>query len=146
MRKRPEAVLTTHPGVGPVTALAMVLTVGPAERFGGCKDVGSYFGLIPREDSSGGKQRLGGISKQGAVLCAFCWCRGDSRRFVAMRSCNGFIAVWRAKKIGRCQSDGGTQVGHAVVPDVETQKTHAELVRMRVSPSHSGVSRNRSLE
>ena len=38
VRKRPEAVrLTTHPGVGPVTALAMVLTVGPAERFGGAR-------------------------------------------------------------------------------------------------------------
>ena len=69
---RPEArLLMTHPGVGPVTALAMVLTLGPAERFGSAKQVGSYFGLIPSEESSGGKQRLGRISKQGSSFLRF---------------------------------------------------------------------------
>ena len=58
--------LMTHPGVGPVTALAFVLTLGPAERFRRGKQVASYFGLIPSEHSSGGKQRLGHISKQGS--------------------------------------------------------------------------------
>ncbi|HEX8810902.1 MAG TPA: IS110 family transposase [Terracidiphilus sp.] len=71
-RQRPEAVrLMTHPGVGPVTALAMVLTLGPAERFASAKQVGSYLGLIPSEESSGGKQRLGGISKQGSSFLRF---------------------------------------------------------------------------
>ena len=71
-RARPEAVkLMTHPGVGPVTSLAMVLTLGPAERFGSAKQVGSYFGLIPSEDSSGGRQRLGQISKQGNSFLRF---------------------------------------------------------------------------
>ena len=71
-RQRPEAVrLMTHPGVGPVTALAMVLTLGPAERFESAKQVGSYFGLIPSEESSGGKQRLGRISKQGSSFLRF---------------------------------------------------------------------------
>jgi transposase len=69
--QRPEAVrLMTHPGVGPVTALAMVLTLGPAERFASGKQVGSYFGLIPSEASSGGKQRLGRI-KQGSSFLRF---------------------------------------------------------------------------
>ena len=57
--------LRTHPGVGPVTSLAFVLTLGPVERFARSKQVVSYLGLNPREHSSGGKQRLGGISKQG---------------------------------------------------------------------------------
>ncbi len=71
-RQRPEAVrLMTHPGVGAVTALAMVLTLGPVERFESAKQVGSYFGLIPSEDSSGGKQRLGKISKQGSSFLRF---------------------------------------------------------------------------
>jgi transposase len=70
--QRPEAVrLMTHPGVGPVTALAMVLTLGPAERFESAKKVGSYFGLIPSEESSGEKQRLGRISKQGSSFLRF---------------------------------------------------------------------------
>jgi transposase len=57
--------LMTHPGVGPVTSLAFVLTLGPVERFARSKQVVSYLGLNPREHSSGGRQRLGSISKQG---------------------------------------------------------------------------------
>jgi len=57
--------LMTQPGVGPVTALAFVLTLGPVERFRNSRQVVSYLGLNPREYSSGGRQRLGGISKQG---------------------------------------------------------------------------------
>jgi transposase len=57
--------LRTHPGVGPVTSLAFVLTLGPTERFARSRQVVSYLGLNPREHSSGGKQRLGAISKQG---------------------------------------------------------------------------------
>jgi transposase len=57
--------LMTQPGVGPITSLAFVLTMGDVTRFRRGKQVASYLGLIPREYSSGGKQRLGGISKQG---------------------------------------------------------------------------------
>src|SRR5258708_2972391 len=57
--------LMTHPGVGPVTSLAFVLTIGPVGRFERSKQVVSYLGLNPREHSSGGRQRLGAISKQG---------------------------------------------------------------------------------
>lgn len=58
--------LMSHPGVGPVTSLGFVLTIGPVERFPGSKQVSSYLGLIPREASSGARrQRLGHISKQG---------------------------------------------------------------------------------
>jgi transposase len=69
---RPETHrLMTHPGVGPVTALAFVLVIGTPERFRCGKQVGSYLGLIPCEDSSGGRQRLGHISKQGNSLLRF---------------------------------------------------------------------------
>ena len=57
--------LRTQPGVGPITALAFAVTLGDASRFQRGKQVASYLGLIPREHSSGGKQRLGAISKQG---------------------------------------------------------------------------------
>jgi transposase len=57
--------LMTQPGVGPVTSLAYVLTMGDVSRFPRGKQVASYLGLIPREYSSGGHQRLGSISKQG---------------------------------------------------------------------------------
>jgi len=64
-RHAAAVLLQTHPGVGPVTSLAFVLTLGPVERFARSKQVVSYLGLNPREHSSGGKQRLGAISKQG---------------------------------------------------------------------------------
>lgn len=59
------ALLQTQPGIGPITALAFVLTIGPVERFARSKQVASYLGLIPAEHSSGGRQKLLGISKQG---------------------------------------------------------------------------------
>lgn len=63
--------LMTHPGVGAITSLAFVLILGNPERFRCGKQVGSYLGLIPAEDSSGGRQRLGHISKQGNTLLRF---------------------------------------------------------------------------
>jgi transposase len=57
--------LMTQPGVGPITSMAFVLTMGDVQRFPRGKQVASYLGLIPREYSWGGKQRLGSISKQG---------------------------------------------------------------------------------
>jgi transposase len=71
-RKQPEALrLMTHPGVGPLTALAYVLIIGTPSRFARGKQIGNYVGMIPSEDSSGGKQRLGHISKQGNPLLRF---------------------------------------------------------------------------
>ena len=67
--RRAEAVrLMQQKGVGPVTALAFVLTLGPVERFSNSRKVVSYLGLNPSEHSSGGRQRLGHISKQGNAL------------------------------------------------------------------------------
>jgi len=64
--EHPQAqLLMTQPGVGPNTALAFVLTMGDVGRFPRGKQVASYLGLIPREESSGGRQKLGAISKQG---------------------------------------------------------------------------------
>jgi len=65
----PEAcLLMTHPGVGPIVSLAYVLTIGDWKRFPRGKQVGSYLGLIPTEESSGNMRRLGQVSKQGSVL------------------------------------------------------------------------------
>jgi transposase len=63
--------LMTHPGVGPITALAFVLVLGSAERFDNGKQVASYLGLIPCEDSSADHWRFGHISKQGNKLLRF---------------------------------------------------------------------------
>jgi transposase len=71
-KKWPEVLrLMTHPGVGPLTALAFVLIIGTPQRFCRGKQIGSYVGLIPEEDSSAGHQRLGHITKQGSSLLRF---------------------------------------------------------------------------
>ena len=143
VRKRPEAMrLRTHPGVGPVTALAMVLTLGPAERFASGKEVGSYFGLIPREDSSGGKQRLGKISKQGSSFLRFLLVEAGPtaarydpqlKRFyrrLAMRKHRGVAKVAVARKLAT-----------RLYLMLREQWTYPQLCQavMQVSPSHSVV-------
>jgi transposase len=140
-RQRLEAVrLMTHPGVGPVTALAMVLTLGPAERFGSAKQVGSYFGLIPSEESSGGKQRLGRISKQGSSFLRFLLVEAGQtaarydpqlKRFykrLAMRKNRSLAKVAVARKLA-------TRLYLMLREDW----TYAQLSQavMQVSPSHS---------
>jgi transposase len=66
VEKYPEARrLMTHPGVGPLTALAFVLIIATTNRFQCGKQVGCYLGLVPLEESSGDRRRLGHITKQG---------------------------------------------------------------------------------
>src|SRR5437867_185 len=57
-RDKMALLLQTQPGVGAITALAYVLTLGDVSRFPRGKQVASYLGLIPREHSSGGRQKL----------------------------------------------------------------------------------------
>jgi len=70
--------LMTHPGVGPITALATDVFLGDPKRFADGKTLASYVGIIPREYSSGGRQRLGGLSKQGHPLLRFLWCEAGA--------------------------------------------------------------------
>ena len=72
VEKYPEARrLMTHPGVGALTALAFMLIVGEAGRFRCGKQIASYLGLVPLEESSGNRRRLGHITKQGNSLLRF---------------------------------------------------------------------------
>ena len=64
-RREDAVLLMTHPGIGPVTSLAFVLAIGPISRFASSRKIVSYLGLNPSEESSGGRRRLGAISKQG---------------------------------------------------------------------------------
>jgi len=57
--------LATIPGVGPVTATALAATVPDASAFSSGRQFAAWLGLVPRQHSTGGKPRLGGISKRG---------------------------------------------------------------------------------
>ena len=89
--KFPEArCLMTHPGVGPLTALAFVLIIGRVDRFQCGKQIASYLGLVPLEDSSGNRRRLGHITKQGSSMLRFLMVEAAQ---VTARS----IPQWRSK-------------------------------------------------
>jgi transposase len=57
--------LASIPGVGPITASAIVASVADAHQFKSARHFAAWLGLTPRSHSTGGKERLGGISKQG---------------------------------------------------------------------------------
>jgi transposase len=57
--------LETIPGIGPITASALAVTIPDASLFRSGRHLAAWLGLVPRQNSSGGKERLGGISKQG---------------------------------------------------------------------------------
>ena len=57
--------LTTIPGIGPLTASALVATIGDVKQFENSRQLAAWIGLVPRQHSSGGKQTLLGISKRG---------------------------------------------------------------------------------
>ena len=58
--------LAAVPGIGPLTATALVATVGRPQAFHNGRHLAAWLGLVPRQYSSGGKERLGGISKRGS--------------------------------------------------------------------------------
>jgi len=79
--------LKTIPGVGPRTAEAVVAYIDKPERFGRNKAVGSYFGLVPSQDASAERNRLGHITRQGP---------GTVRRLLIEAAWQG---LWRSERI-----------------------------------------------
>lgn len=57
--------LMTIPGIGPITATALIAAVGDARQFRKARDLAAWLGLVPRQSSTGGKTTLLGISKRG---------------------------------------------------------------------------------
>ena len=111
--------LMTHPGIGPVPALAFVLAIGPITRFPRSRKLVSYLGLNPSEASSGGQRRLGAISKQGNTMLR--WLAGRSRaprRAQRPRTATRLSTVEIPKRTRGGQSSHRTQVGCAYVLDV----------------------------
>jgi transposase len=96
--------LMTHPGVGPLTALAYELVIGTPQRFHCGKQIASYVGLVPEEKSSGDRRRLGHISKQGNVLLRFLLVEAGQvtvRSHPQWRSKFFHLAMRRGRKIAK---------------------------------------------
>lgn len=79
--------LQTMPGVGPLTALAIEAFAPPMENFRSGRDFAAWLGLVPRQFSSGGKERLGRMSKAG---------QADIRRLLIIGAMSRLN--WRGRK------------------------------------------------
>jgi transposase len=98
--------LQTAPAVGPVTASAFVATIDDPQRFRGAHHVQAYLGLVPREMSSGEKQRRGHITKAGngrmrwlLVQAAWSILRSKQKDSSALREWATGVAARRGKRI-----------------------------------------------
>ena len=132
--------LMTHPGIGPVISLGFVLTVGPIERFERSRQLVSYLGLNPSEDSSGERRRLGGISKQGSSFMRLLLIQGAQ---TAVRGDEDLRRQYRRLASKKHRAVAKVMVARKLAVRMfwmlKTHKTHAELVRTRGSSSHPGV-------
>jgi len=138
---RAEArLLMSHPGIGPVISLAFVLTIGSIERFQRSRELVSYLGLNPSEDSSGERRRLGGISKQGSSFMRLLLIQGAQ---TAVRGDEDLRRQYRRLAGKKHRAVAKVMVARKLAVRMfwmlKTQKTHAELVRTRGSSSHPGV-------
>jgi transposase len=135
LRDKMALLLQSQPGVGAITAMAYVLTMGDVRRFPRGKQVASYLGLIPREHSSGGRQRLGAITKQGNRMLRMLLVEAAQ---IAVRCDPGF----RKQYLHRCHQKpkGVAKVAAARKLAVRlywmlrTQTGYPEIVRIESSP------------
>ena len=116
VEKCPEARrLRTHPGVGALTALAFVLIIGRAERFQCGQQIAAYLELVPLENSSGNRRRLGHITKQGNSMLRFLLVE-------AAQATARSIPEWRppgdATRTEDRQSGDGAETSHCSLLDV----------------------------
>ena len=139
-RNAAAALLMTHPGVGPVTSLAFVLTMGPSSRFQRGKQVGSYLGLNPRERSSGGQQRLGTISKQGNSMMR--WLLVEAGQTAARYDAE-LRRVYQRLKFRHGSSSAKVAVARKLAVRLywmlRSRANYAQLVRVRGSSSTAVV-------
>jgi transposase len=130
--------LMTHPGVGPQTALAMVLTLGAVDRFPTAKQVASYLGLIPGEYSSGNKQRLGHISKQGSSFMRFLLVEAGqtaARNDVQLRRAYARLAAKKGRAIAKVMI--ARRLAVRLYWMLRNEWTYAELARHAGEPGSS---------
>jgi transposase len=132
--------LMTHPGIGPVISLGFVLTIGPIARFQRSRELVSYLGLNPSEDSSGERRRLGRISKQGSVFLRRLLIQGAQ---TAVRGDAELARQYRRLATKKHRAVAKVMVARKLAVRMfwmqKTQQTYPELVRTRGSSSHPGV-------
>jgi transposase len=93
--------LETIPGIGPITASALTATLGDPSRFSTGRDLAAWIGLTPRALCSGGRQKLGHISKQGDPYLRRLLVQGASAVIRAARNPNARVQPWLRQLLAR---------------------------------------------
>lgn len=92
--------LAEIPGLGPITASAIVATVGDAREFKNGRQLAAWMGLVPKQNSSGGKQTLLGISKRGDTYLRTLMIHG-ARAVIRVAESKAEPESWMRKLMGR---------------------------------------------
>ena len=93
--------LARIPGIGPLTASALVASVGDAKSFANGRQLAAWLGLVPRQHSSGGKSVLLGISKRGDSYLRMLLVHGARAVIRVAEKKPGYADSWLARLIGR---------------------------------------------
>ena len=143
-RERPQACrLMTHPGVGPITALATEVFLGDPARFADAKALASYVGMIPSEYSSGPRQRLGKLTKQGNRFLRFLWCEAALQAVRRDRDADPALQRFYRRKlhqkgVGKARVAVGRKLGIRLWILLRDQIDYAEFCRR--APSYPTAS------
>jgi transposase len=93
--------LVSIPGVGPVTATAIIAAIGNGAAFRKGREFSAWVGMVPREDSTGGKQRLLGISKRGNDYLRRLFVQGARTLMMRRSKHNWGLGPWLEKLVAR---------------------------------------------
>lgn len=93
--------LAQIPGIGPITASALVASIGDTNSFENGRQLAAWLGLVPRQHSSGGKPTLLGISKRGDSYLRMLLVHGARAVLRVAEAKPGYVESWHARLIGR---------------------------------------------
>ena len=121
--------LATIPGIGPLAASALAATIGDAKVFRSGRALSAWLGLVPRQNSSGGKERLGGISKRGDGYLRSLLVAG-SLAVIRYAQRNGTKRPWLVKLLERRTSKiAAVAMANKIARMVWALMTRAEVYR-----------------
>jgi len=86
--------LMSQPGIGEITATGMLATIGDGKQFENGRQLAAWLGLVPRQYSTGGKSRLGRISKQGDIYLRTLLIHGARAVVSASKNKTDVMSVW----------------------------------------------------
>lgn len=111
--------LAKVPGIGPLTASALVATIGDAKQFKNGRQLAAWLGLVPRQHSSGGKPTLLGISKRGDSYLRTLLIHGARAVLRVAEGKAQYASSWQARIMARCNPN---------VAAVAVANKHARIV------------------